>query len=407
MHGFGIPRGGLAAVAAAALIGLIWTTPGHAAGEGASAAAPEESREPMRLVVSLSGQRVDVYRGQALLESSRVSSGKQGYSTPAGVYSILQKAKWHRSNIYSGAPMPFMQRITWSGIALHSSNQVPVNQPASHGCIRLPDAFARSLFGQTEIGVDVIVTKGEGRPEAIEHPVLFQPTGPRLLTAARGRTRSLAGEGELAAQYALADLEADVDRLLAHERRSTSPLRILATRRTGRERMMDVQRMLAELGHDPGEIDGYLGSDTGGAIQSYQRAQGRQATGMFTEQLVADLYRAVGRPEITGHLYVRQDYVDLFDLPVPLAGGDAPLGTHVYMAGHFEEGATQVQWSALTIGGAEGSSTPAGALSRFALPADTAQRIAELLTPGSTLIVSDEGRGRETGKGTDFIVQVR
>ena len=80
------------------------------------------------------------------------SSGKSGYSTPSGVFSILSKNRYHYSNIYRGAPMPYMQRLTWSGIAFHGSNSVPKDRPASHGCIRLPHSFASQLFKFTEKG---------------------------------------------------------------------------------------------------------------------------------------------------------------------------------------------------------------------------------------------------------------
>jgi lipoprotein-anchoring transpeptidase ErfK/SrfK len=107
------------------------------------------------LVVSLALQRVYVYRGGALVGVASVSTGKRGKSTPRGDFTILQKARFHRSNLYSNAPMPFMQRLTWTGIALHAG--VNPGFPASHGCIRLPLAFARELFGMTMLGTTVLV----------------------------------------------------------------------------------------------------------------------------------------------------------------------------------------------------------------------------------------------------------
>lgn len=107
------------------------------------------------IVVSLTLQRIYIYRGGALVGVASVSTGKRGKSTPPGAFSILQKAKFHRSNLYSNAPMPFMQRLTWTGIALHAG--VNPGFPASHGCIRLPLAFARDLFGMTALGTSVLV----------------------------------------------------------------------------------------------------------------------------------------------------------------------------------------------------------------------------------------------------------
>jgi len=116
----------------------------------------ESSEGPIEIVVSLPQQRAYVFRGDTLIGVSTVSSGRAGYDTPTGTYTILQKARFHRSNLYESAPMPFMQRLTWDGIALHAG-QVP-DHPASHGCIRLPPQFARDLFAMTELGATVHIT---------------------------------------------------------------------------------------------------------------------------------------------------------------------------------------------------------------------------------------------------------
>lgn len=114
---------------------------------------------PVRVVVSRSQQRAYVYRGDELVAVSTVSTGKPGHRTPAGEFTILQKAVHHRSNKYSNAPMPFMQRLTWDGVALHAG-RLP-GYAASHGCIRLPLAFARKLFAATALGAIVEVIDGE------------------------------------------------------------------------------------------------------------------------------------------------------------------------------------------------------------------------------------------------------
>jgi lipoprotein-anchoring transpeptidase ErfK/SrfK len=110
----------------------------------------------IEIVVSLPLQRAYVYRGSTLIGISTVSTGRSGYETPTGTFNILQKRRQHFSNLYDGAPMPFMQRLTWDGIALHAG-EIP-DGPASHGCIRLPLAFARNLFAATEVGAPVHVT---------------------------------------------------------------------------------------------------------------------------------------------------------------------------------------------------------------------------------------------------------
>ncbi|MDI1296866.1 MAG: L,D-transpeptidase family protein [bacterium] len=111
---------------------------------------------PIYMVISIERQMVHVYSGDTLIAMASVSTGKKGHGTPKGAFPILQKRQWHRSNIYSNAPMPFMQRLTWDGIALHAGHNP--GYPASHGCIRLPYAFAQKLFGITQIGTLVEVT---------------------------------------------------------------------------------------------------------------------------------------------------------------------------------------------------------------------------------------------------------
>ncbi|MGE3529239.1 MAG: L,D-transpeptidase family protein [Methyloceanibacter sp.] len=153
------------------------------AGKRKNTAKPAEAElpdpadgEPMTLVVSLSQQKVDVYRGLTLITSSSVSTGQRAYPTKAGVFSILEKRRMHHSNLYSGAPMPWMNRITWSGTALHAG--VVPGYPASHGCIRLPFSFAPKLFKITTVGDNVVVTRDRPAPQVIEHPNLFQPVPP-------------------------------------------------------------------------------------------------------------------------------------------------------------------------------------------------------------------------------------
>ena len=117
---------------------------------------------PVTIIVSLPLQRAQVYRNGVLIGVSTVSTGKPGHETPTGVFTILQKHAEHYSNLYNSAPMPFMQRLTWDGIALHAGS-LP-GHPASHGCIRLPKAFAQKLFGVTELGITVIVTDANDLP---------------------------------------------------------------------------------------------------------------------------------------------------------------------------------------------------------------------------------------------------
>ncbi len=141
----------------------------------AAKAAPQTKnpQTPLMLLVSLRKQRVRVFDGSGELTNSRISSGQPGFDTPVGVFSILEKHEYHESNIYDGAPMPHMQRVTWSGIAFHAG--VVPGYRASHGCIRLPASFARTLFKQTKIGARVVITNDEVSPVKFEDDLLLKP----------------------------------------------------------------------------------------------------------------------------------------------------------------------------------------------------------------------------------------
>jgi hypothetical protein len=139
---------------------------------------PKAEPGPVLAVVSLARQRIWVWGSSGLMAQSPVSTGVEGHRTPAGVFSVVQKRRFHRSNIYSNAPMPFMQRITWSGIALHAG--VVPGYPASHGCIRLPPAFAVELWGMTRVGARVVIVPDDPSVFHIEHTRLPVP----LLTPA-------------------------------------------------------------------------------------------------------------------------------------------------------------------------------------------------------------------------------
>ncbi len=125
---------------------------------------------PLIISISIDQQKVRVYDANGFFAESPVSTGMKGHATPMGVFSIIQKHKMHHSNIYSGAPMPFMQRITWSGVAMHAG-ALP-GYPASHGCIRMPMAFAQKMWNWTKMGARVIVTPGEMTPVNFSHPLL-------------------------------------------------------------------------------------------------------------------------------------------------------------------------------------------------------------------------------------------
>lgn len=132
---------------------------------------------PIVLVVSLDEQRAYVYRNGIAIGLTTISSGKTGHETPTGVFTILQKDKDHRSNLYNSAPMPYMQRLTWDGIALHGGS-LP-GHPASHGCVRLPQAFAQKLFSETKRGDTVVVADAKSAPMTLAYPAVLAPVNAR------------------------------------------------------------------------------------------------------------------------------------------------------------------------------------------------------------------------------------
>ncbi len=136
-----------------------------------------EPVEPIMAIVSLRNQRITAYDAKGWVLRAPVSSGQKGRETPAGIFSVIEKQAEHYSNLYDDAYMPHMQRITWSGIALHGG-PLP-GHPASHGCVRM-------LFGVTKLGMRVIVAPSDVAPVEIVHPALF-PTQPRAGTVAAAR----------------------------------------------------------------------------------------------------------------------------------------------------------------------------------------------------------------------------
>jgi L,D-transpeptidase catalytic domain len=313
-----------AGVGVAALAVAVATAPAEAKKKPKPIEKPAETildpanGEPLTLVISLGGQEIDVYRGLTLITSSKVSTGTPNYPTKAGVFSILEKRRYHHSNMYSAAPMPWMQRLTWSGTALHGG--VVPGYPASHGCIRLRFSFAPKLFQITTGGENVIVARSRPAPRLVEHPALFQPselsdekqeedvapsnnaiddnppdrTKPSLLTneepapslTSEATTQSLPGQAEaiadMAEDHALDPTvdpsgEPSSDGTNTHavdNAPSLAPLRILVTRRTERDRIISVQYLLSSLGYlTPQKFFGQAGKSDGHRHQGLPEGQ--------------------------------------------------------------------------------------------------------------------------------------
>src|ERR1700722_19462754 len=159
--------------------------------------ATRTAGEPIMAIVALRSQRITIYDADGWIMRAPVSSGQAGRETPAGIFSVIQKDAEHHSNLYDDAYMPHMQRLTWSGIALHGG-PLP-GHPASHGCIRLPYEFAERLFDMTSVGMRVIVAPRDAAPVAIASPALF----PQASAAdAESTAKAAAAEAEEAAKKA-------------------------------------------------------------------------------------------------------------------------------------------------------------------------------------------------------------
>src|SRR6202522_2946885 len=128
---------------------------------------------PVVMVVSITEQRGYVYRNGILIGATTVSTGRPGHLTPTGVFTVLQKQKEHRSTIYDGAPMPYMERLTWGGVALHAGG-LP-GYPESHGCIHLPSEFAKELFAISPAGMTVVIADAASEPTWVTHPGYLAP----------------------------------------------------------------------------------------------------------------------------------------------------------------------------------------------------------------------------------------
>ncbi len=376
----------------------------------------------LQILVSKSDQSLALYENGEIIATSKVSTGKAGHETPSGIFSILEKRKYHESNIYSAAPMPFMQRLTWSGIALHEG-KVP-NYPASHGCVRLPSKFAKSLFGDTRTGVHVIITDRPVSLRFVQHPALFSPRddaddGKLLLSDVELRPASF--DAALGAVEVAVNEKAQAIKSTA-KAREPSPLRILITRRGERERVMDIQTVLTRLGFDAGSADGYAGEMTISAINGFKRWKGLKTSGPFlTDAFVAALYASAGEDHPpTGQIMVRQDFKPLFEAAIDIKDPEVALGTHFFEAVSVDRAAGTAEWNGVTLDnhlpaaarkrlGITVTDAPGGfdqlsaVLSRLDIPQDTRARIEQELSSGSSITVSDLSHQMETGTGTDFI----
>ena len=267
------------------------TTTGRQIPKSARNARPEDApKGPLQIIISIADQRVSLFDNGTLIARSSVSTGTPGHPTPLGVFSVIGKQRWHRSNIYSAAPMPYMQRITWSGIALHAG--VVPGHPASHGCIRLKNDFAVRLWHLTKRGTRVIIAHGDVQPVEITNPHLFKPK------AASGSPEFQAGA---AAGNSIGTEAATQDR----------------------------QRPTLKLRKPP--------------VFRFQARLPREAAPKKIVPVSVFVSRKLGK------LFVRRGFSPLFDVPVKIENPEEPLGTHVFTAMEFQNEGAAIRWTVVSI----------------------------------------------------------
>ncbi len=375
---------------------------------------------PLVITISIEKQRVKIYDANGLFAESPVSTGMRGHATPMGVFSVIQKNKWHRSNIYSGAPMPYMQRITWSGVAMHAG--VLPGYPASHGCIRMPTSFAVRMWGWTRMSARVIVAPGELSPMDISHPLLMarkpEPAAPPAAEVKPApseveklglRPSATVPQGE-SVRTANASTPPKLDSIVS-DAKAEMP-KSDGDKTTSAAPAADAA---------PAATPALSARPEAQKPEAAKAEKAEPAPAKRTGHIAAYVSRKEGK------LYVRQNFEPLFDVPVTITG-DGPLGTHVFTMRADQDDAKSYRWSVVSLPprhhaapaprrrkGAEPvvqapavpPSSAAEALDRVKIPDDAMQKIANVIAPGGSLIVSDQGLDGETGRGTDFIVPLR
>jgi L,D-transpeptidase catalytic domain len=360
----------VAGIALALLASL--AIPAHAAGgkvssksrgDATKAAFGDMPKGPLQFVISIRRQHVTLYSNGQRVAQSPVSTGTPGHATPTGVFSIIEKDRWHHSNLYDNAPMYFMQRLTWSGVAMHEGS-LP-GYAASHGCIRMPHDFAARLWTLTRLGARVVIVHDDVVPQDFDDPHLFMhqdkpPEAPTMALSFNSLRPSLTDFGGA----------------------PTQPIKLIAA-----EPAPVVSTPTVEAPKHSGQVAVFV-----------SRKQKK--------------------------IYVRQGFVPLFEMPIEIADPDQPLGTHLFTALEFQPDGRHMRWNAVTLPSGQPSAldrsgkktkpgpvkpgpTAAEALARIQFPLEARDRISEALIPGSSLIISDLGLGTETGQHTEFIVVTR
>jgi hypothetical protein len=374
-------------------------------------AALSESKPsgPLFAILSLSDQHISVYNHDGLVTRSKVSTGMPGHRTPMGIFTIIGRERYHASNIYSAAPMPFMQRITWSGVALHLG--VVPGYPASHGCIRLPSAFAQRLWGLTKVSERVVIVPHEVTPSGFAHSRLPIPrmqlspatladnTAAKVAKVAAGSDAPASASPKLLNPHeyaqalrvrAAAELAAATKTLEEHAPRkevisdaigkALSELRAAEAARTRAEARLaartealatqrdawDIKRAASAKGAAEAQLaeiskkleaavdnptfktpEGIEAFDTERKLMEMRSSLAKaQAAAKKAERRLSPISVLVSKKD--GKVYVRQALAPVLEAPVTIRNPEALLGTHVYIATAHQSGSS-LGWTVVSM----------------------------------------------------------
>lgn len=494
---------------------------------------------PLEIFVSINQQKLHFYSGGVHIIDEPVATGMPGHLSPLGVFSVIERDRYHHSNIYDNAPMPYMERITWSGVALHQG--VGLGHQASHGCIRMPEDFAARLWRLPTMGMRVIIARPELRPTEFADPHLFVHKAPAPVAAMKPAVQTAqtidpatktdavdpppstpaAASPAPTAEAAPASTQqpSPAPKPDAVATTVAGPVPPATAAQTAQPNstapsLADIVKTAENDATKPSEQPTPAGAESantntaaattpeatpakpadeaavqaaapataqpapttpapantaetstpGAAAPSTTPVPGETATvtpaaGITAPISLDDVPLPLAKPaqiardgggggpiaifvsRKNGRIYVRQDFIPVFDAPVKIDHSDQPIGTHVFTAISYLPDHSTFRWTVTTLPGeppraeeqwkyvkdadgkrkrvrveehvasaepAAAPATPQEALARIDIPQDVIDQIQQLIVPGSSLVVSDEGLGPETdARGTDFIVLQR
>jgi hypothetical protein len=506
-----LPRPGAFAVAAALALGassltparaqpwvLGWHGPAHHHHKESARAGKElqhVSKEPfadapkgpVQIVITISQQKLHLYSDGTHVADTSIATGVPSLPTPTGVFSVIQKQRFHRSNLYSNAPMPFMQRITWSGVALHEGESI--GHMASHGCIRMPHDFAVRLYMFTKLGARVIIARNELKPVDFADSRLFVHKAPTVAAADPAKPTQTAQSSD-STQTSDASIAPKTDAAKTDAAKTDAAKTDAAKTDAAKTDAAKTDAAKPDAAKSDAAKDDPTKNDTSAAaaqavtpaadpplaqsagtdaakpaavvdaakIDAPPAAAGPPAANASPPAAATPPGTAApvppGKPAVaetlhspitifvsrkTQRIYVRQDFTPLFDAAVTIDRPDQALGTHVFTAMEYLGDGSTFRWNVVSMpadrpkpahrsdsermserhghgrwreaeeqaGELPPPQSPADVLARIQIPQDVIDRISEMMVPGASLVVSDQGLGDETGEGTDFIVVTR